>query len=244
VSRVSTMGQLASGLAHELNQPLCAILSSAQACRRLMQSGRMDSEEVDDVMNEVCLQTERAGEIIRRLRDFVRKQDPRRLPVDINEIAKEAVAFAATEARHSAVTTRLELVDQAPPVLADGIQIQQVILNLVRNAIEAMKDGTVAKRELTVRLSLLETGMVEVAIRDTGKGLPADAFERMFDPFFTTKSTGMGIGLSISRSIIEAHGGRLWATANPDCGVTFRFTLPTTLGAADHEARADGLRCG
>jgi len=244
VARLNMVGELASGLAHELNQPLCAILSSTQACRRLVRSGRVDSEELGDAMDEVSAQAERAGEIIRRLRNFVRKQQPRQVPVDINDIVREAAAFIEADARDSAVMMQFELADQAPPVLADGIQIQQVVLNLLRNAVEAMKNIESAKRVITLRSSLFGADAVEVAIRDTGAGLSADAFERMFEPFYTTKSSGIGVGLSISRSIIEAHGGRLWATRNPDQGVTFRFTLPTTSGASDHEVQTDRLRCG
>ncbi len=227
VSRLSTMGEMAAGLAHELNQPLAAIVNYTQGCIRRLRSGNeTDVRALQMAMEEVSAQATRAGEIIRRLRDFVRKGETKRSTVDINTLITTALNLVQPEARHQDINIQLELTRQLPPVSVDPIQIEQVIVNLARNAIEAMSSVNWPKRELSIRSSLTENGMIEIALHDTGEGLPEELLKQLFYPFFTTKATGMGMGLSISRSIIEAHQGRLWAMRNPDCGMTFRFTLP------------------
>lgn len=227
VSRLSTMGEMAAGLAHELNQPLAAIVNYTQGCvRRLGSRGEMDVRALQMAMEEVSAQAARAGEIIRRLRDFVRKGEIKQSTVDINTLITVALNLVQPEARHQGINVQLELAQQLPPVSVDPIQIEQVIVNLARNAIEAMSGVDWPMRGLSIRSSLTENGMIEVALRDTGEGLAEELLKQLFYPFFTTKAAGLGMGLNISRSIIEAHQGRLWATQNPDCGMTFHFTLP------------------
>jgi two-component system sensor kinase FixL len=234
VSRLSTMGEMASTLAHEINQPLSAIANYAQACLQAMGSGRADTDEIREDVTHIAAQAERAGQIVRRTRGFVRKDDSQRRRVDIADLVREAADLGEIETRQHEVALRLEL-DGAPhPVLADAVQIEQVILNLVRNALESMKHRHKDGRKLSIRTSSASDGCVEVAVRDSGTALPADKMSRLFEPFFTTKSAGMGMGLPISRTIVEAHGGRLWASANPDRGMTFRFTLPVVEGVQQH----------
>lgn len=226
VARVSTMGEMASALAHELNQPLAAIVNYARGCVRRLQSGTGDPVSLTEALENIAAQGQRSGEIIRRLRTFLRKSELRRNPAQINEIATEAASLAELEARHRRVELRLELCDGLPPLLADGIQVEQVILNLVRNAMEAIDTARSRKREVVLRTGLSPSGDLEVAVEDSGPGLRAGDTDRLFEAFFTTKEEGMGMGLSISRSIIEAHGGRLYAHPRNGGGAVFGFTLP------------------
>lgn len=227
VSRLSTMGEMATGLAHELNQPLAAIVSYTQGCVRRIAAGNNNPRELIDAMQQVTKQAQRAGEIIRRMRNFVSKGETQRVSVHVNDILREVLGIAKSEIRKQNVHLRAQLAEQLPPVQVDMIQVEQVLLNLVRNAVEAMNSTDENARELAFETSLTSDGMVQVAIRDSGEGLPMENPDKVFDPFFTTKSTGMGMGLAISKSLIEAHGGRLWATRNPSRGTTFHFTLPT-----------------
>ena len=231
VARLGTIREMALAIAHELNQPLCAILSSAQGCLRMMKSPTADGGEIIEAMGQVAAQAKRAGEIISHLRDFSRKREPRRSTIDMNHVVREAVGFVAAESKPGKVRMRLELAKDVPPVLGDTIQLEQVIVNLVRNGLEAMEDTPAARRELTIRTSRVGTQSVEVAVSDTGRGLDAAMAERVFEPFFSTKAEGMGIGLPLSRSIVEAHGGRLWVTSDQDGGTTFRLTLPAAQAA-------------
>lgn len=227
VARLNTMGEMASMLAHELNQPLAAIINYTQGCVRRLRSSRGGVDELCAVMEEVRGQAERAGEIIRRLRRFVTKGEPRTAEADINALVHEVAGLAEPEARQNGVEVRLELAQDLALVQVDAIQIQQVILNLVRNAIDAMSGAGLERRILRIRTSMADSGdEVEVAVSDTGFGVPPDIVEEIFSPFFTTKTKGMGVGLSFSRSLIEAHGGRLGMRPNPDGGATFLFTLP------------------
>jgi PAS domain S-box-containing protein len=225
--RVSTMGEMASAIAHELNQPLAAIMNYAQGCIRRLRTNPTDSQTLAGALEQIAAQGQRAGEIIRRLREFVRKGEPHRARININEIVKGTSQFAALEAKQKGVTMRLDLSDHLPPVFADDIQIEQVLLNLVRNAIEVMRDELCPRRELTIRTQKGSNGEVEVSVHDTGPGLAPETVDRLFDAFYSTKSDGMGMGLSISRSIIEAHGGRLTAASHPHGGAIFMFTIPT-----------------
>lgn len=222
VARLSEMGQMASALAHELNQPLAAISNYLQAGTRLIDMpGNLP--RVRDVLRKASDQANRAGDIIRRLRQFIEKGETERAPESLAKTVEEAAALAFVGAKEVSVKATFELASELPPVWVDKIQIQQVIVNLVRNSIEAM--GTVDRRELLVRTSA-EDGEAVVVVSDTGPGLPQEIAAQLFQPFMTTKQKGMGLGLSISKSIIEAHGGRLWATAKPEGGVTFSFTIP------------------
>ena len=225
-SRFTVMCEMASTLAHELNQPLSAISNYTRGCMRRIRSSSSTREEILAAMELVCVQAERAGEIIRSVRAFVKKGESSRMTLQINAIVRDAVRFADPEARQHSVSIRLRLAEQLPSVLADAIQIEQVILNIVRNAIEAMGSMKFGKREIVIETTFSECDAIEVRVTDTGPGMSTVKFEELFDPFFSTKPTGMGMGLTISRSIIEAHGGRLWATPNSDRGLTFLFKLP------------------
>jgi two-component system sensor kinase FixL len=227
LGRLTVAGEMASGLAHELNQPLTAISTYAETCKLLLDAKQPSSEDLHTTATEIAAQSRRAAEIIRRMRDFTRRAEPQRAPADINRLIREMVRFCETEAKQRATSVRLDIGDALPSVFADTIQIQQVVLNLMRNGIEAMEINDVGERNLVIRTTLAGSHLVEVAVADSGPGLTAAAQQQLFHPFFTTKSDGMGLGLSISRSIVEAHDGRLWVTPNaPRPGVTFHFTLP------------------
>ncbi|WP_342643948.1 PAS domain-containing sensor histidine kinase [Rhodoligotrophos ferricapiens] len=225
ISRLTAMGEMASTLAHELNQPLSAIANYLKGARRLLEKRREpELELIGDAMQKAADQALRAGQIIRRLRDFVARgeSDPR-----IESLAKlmeEASALALVGAKEEGVRVRLRLDPNCDRILADRVQIQQVLINLMRNAMEAMANAE--RRELTVSSRQIEGDMVEISVADTGMGLTEDATRQLFQPFFTTKRHGMGVGLSISRTIIEAHGGQIGAEPNLGGGTIFRFTVP------------------
>jgi two-component system sensor kinase FixL len=224
VARLSDMGQMASALAHELNQPLSAVINWTQAARRTMAAGGAASDKVLGYMDNAIAQADRAGQIIRRLRDFIERGETEQQTESINKVVEEATALALVGAKESGARVTFALSSGLPPVMIDKVQVQQVVMNLVRNALEAMTE--VAVRRLTIATSLADDGMIEVSVADTGPGLPADVAAKLFQPFVTTKEKGMGLGLSISRSIIDNLGGRLRANANADGGVTFSFSLP------------------
>jgi PAS domain S-box-containing protein len=226
VTRLSSMGEMASAIAHEVNQPLTAVVNYSRACVRLLGSGSASADEILALMEQAAAQAERASEIVRHLRSFVRKDDAQLGPVEINYLVTEVVRLVQPEARQSAVEIATELADGLPPVLADNIQIQQVLLNLVRNGVEAIAAADPDRREVRVGTQRGPDGMVEAWVEDTGPGLGAAHAEKVFEPFFTTKAQGMGIGLAISRSIVEAHGGRIWATSAPERGARFCLALP------------------
>jgi two-component system sensor kinase FixL len=224
VSRLTAMGEMASALAHELNQPLSAIANYMRGSRRLLE-GRSDEETVmvRDAMDKAAEQSLRAGEIIRRLRDFVARGEAERRVESIKKLIEEASALALVGAKDQGVRVTFRLDPSLDLVLADKVQIQQVILNLIRNALEAMERSD--RRELTISTAPEDREMIEIGVSDTGSGIAEDIAAQLFQPFVTTKRHGMGVGLSISRTIIEAHGGKIRAEANPDGGTLFRFTL-------------------
>ena len=225
VSRVSTVGQLSSALAHELNQPLSAIMNYVQAAQRLLDSSEEDfGLNLADVMEKAIIQADRAGEIIRHLRAFLEKGETERTHEDVNQVIEEACTLALAGTEGQGIEVSFDQNVEAPPVLIDRIQIQQVVLNLVRNGIEAM--GASPVRKLCVKTAEISGDAIEISVSDTGSGLSDQARAHLFQPFFTTKTNGMGIGLSICRSIVQAHGGRLWAEANPGGGTVFSFTVP------------------
>ena len=227
-ARLSLAVELASNLAHELNQPLAAIVAYTQACLTLLRRDQTDPRDLTATLEAVVNQGLRAGEIIRHLRELVRKHPSAQRALDINALIGAVVHYAQLELHQAQVTVRLELAEALPTILADDLQIQLVVLYLMRNAIEAMSETNDRLRELTLRTALLDTDTVLVTVHDTGQGPGAEETEHLFQPFFTTKPSGMGLGLSVSRSIIESQGGKLWAMPNPepDCGMSFQFTLP------------------
>jgi C4-dicarboxylate-specific signal transduction histidine kinase len=234
VGRISTMSEMASGLAHELNQPLAAIVAYVDACQELVESGRMNSEQLMDVLRSVSGQAERAGQIIHQLRKMIKRNQPVRAPVSVNDAVREVAGLFDAEAREANVVLRLELADDLPETAADFRQIQQVVLHLMRNGMEAMTSALSDQRRLTIATCRTPAGEIEVAVRDLGNGLSEESAGRAFDPFFTTKTDGLGLGLSISRTIVEAHGGRIWIAPDSPRGVTTRFTLPASVGKVFH----------
>ncbi len=224
VSRVSEMGQMASALAHELNQPLTAATNYVEAARLLLTDGGAAIERATTAIDNVAAQISRAAQIILRLREFVKKGEAAQQEEDIAKVIEEASALALIGARELRVKVLLRLAPNLPRVLIDKIQIQQVIVNLVRNAIEAMEASE--RRELTIASEIAGPARVGISVVDTGPGIAAEIADRLFQPFVTTKAQGMGVGLSICRSIVEAHGGRLSVEANPEGGTIFRFSLP------------------
>jgi two-component system sensor kinase FixL len=234
VSRLTAMGEMASTLAHELNQPLSAIANLLTGSRRLIDRGReADQAKVRDAIDKAAAQALRAGDVIHRMRDFVRRGASQREPASLSKLVEEASALALIGEKERQVDVRLSLDPAADSVFADRVQIQQVLLNLIRNGIDAMEDQP--RRELVISSDLTEEGTARISVADSGSGIADDVLEKLFQPFMTTKPQGMGVGLSISRSIIEAHGGRIWAEANPRGGTIFRFTLPP----ADQEDETD-----
>jgi len=245
VNRLSVMGEMASGIAHEINQPLTAIAAYAQACRRLLAGGAGTAaattvaEDLSDALEQIAQQAQRAGEVIRRLRGFVRRGAASRATTHLGEVLSGVVKLAEVDSRSHEITIERDISPALPPVLADSVQIQQVVLNLLRNAMEASpaksSDGgdggsdDVACRTVILRAEV-QAGGVRIAVLDRGVGPDADAAERLFTPFFTTKRSGMGLGLSICQSIVEAHGGRIGYQPREGGGSCFEFTLPVAPG--------------
>jgi two-component system sensor kinase FixL len=217
---------MAAGIAHEVNQPLTAIATYAQACQRLLASGEYSQEDIAAALEHIGTQALRAGEVIRRLRTFVKNREVKRELLDANRLLDDVLTLAQTDARHHGVRIRLQPSPASPTVQADAVQIQQVILNLVRNSIDAMLGVPESQREIVLRTSVDSDSDVEYMVADRGTGVEAAAMAELFNPFFTTKPGGTGLGLSISRSILRAHGGKLWCDANPGGGARFFFTLP------------------
>ena len=228
VNRVSMLGELAASVSHELKQPITAAMTNAKTCLRWLKREQPDVDEAIEATSRIVKDGSRATEIIERLRSLYKKDLPQRELVEVNEIIREMVELLRAEANQYAVSIRTDLVADLPKITADRVQLQQVFMNLILNAIEAMKEtGGV----VTVKTQLGEDGRLLISVGDTGVGLPKEKTEQIFDAFFTTKPQGSGMGLSISRSIVESHGGRLWATANNGRGATFHFTLPTAAEA-------------
>ena len=224
ISRLTAMGEMASTLAHELNQPLSAISNYLKGSRRLLEASTDEqSSTLRDALDKAADQALRAGQIIRRLRDFVARGESEHRVENIAKLVEEASALALVGAKDQAIRVRFGLDPSAELALADRIQIQQVLLNLMRNSVEAMQDGP--RRELLLSATPAENDMIRVAVADTGSGIAPDVMARLFQPFVTTKQQGMGVGLSICRTIVESHGGQIWAEPNPGGGTIFNFTL-------------------
>lgn len=229
VSRFTTMGELAASIAHEVNQPLTAVTNNGSACLRLLANHSLEPEVLRRALEEIVADSARASAVIARIRAFIRKTPGERNELDVNEVIREVLTLAARELDDNRVVVDCQLTRPLPLVCADRIQLQQVLLNLIMNGIEAMTGVTTRPRLLSVRSGVDESGEVLVAVHDSGTGLGPEA-ERVFTPFFTTKAEGMGMGLPISRSLIEGHGGRLWAETNLPHGAAFSFTLPVADG--------------
>ncbi|MBV2262280.1 MAG: PAS domain-containing sensor histidine kinase, partial [Thauera sp.] len=224
-------------LAHELNQPLSAIANYCSGSVTRLQSGKARPEDVLAAMQKAAAQAERAGKIIRRVREFVKKSEPQRCAVDLVEVLEDALGFAEIDAHRTRIRIHTELEPDLPPVYADRIMIEQVLLNLIRNGLDAMADTLPEARVLTVRVRTVGADAVEVAVIDRGHGIGEEGRAQLFTPFYTTKAEGMGMGLNICRSIIEFHNGRLLVDANPEGGTIFTFTLPTE-SAIERSARS------
>jgi len=225
VSRLTTMGELAASIAHEVNQPLTAVTNNANACLRLLARHNLDPEVLRRALEEIVADGTRASAVIARIRAFMKKTPAEKKELDINDVIQEVLALARRELSENRVLLELQLTKALPHVLADRVQLQQVLLNLIMNAVEAMTAVTDGRRMLSVQSQVDESGDVMVMVRDSGTGLGSEG-DRVFNPFFTTKSNGMGMGLPISRSLIEGYGGRLWASSNSPHGAVFSFTLP------------------
>jgi signal transduction histidine kinase len=228
--RVTTVGELTAAIAHEVNQPLTGLMTSGNACLHWLAGESPNLEAARRSVERMINDGNRAGEVISRIRAMVRKSAPRRDRLNINATLMEVIALIRGEVVRNSISLRTEFCDDLPRVPGDRIQLQQVILNLIMNAIEAMSSVSQWQRELLVATAKDGSGGVLVTVRDSGIGLDSTSLERLFEAFYTTKPDGMGMGLAISRTIIEAHGGQLWATPNDPHGAVFRLKLPTDCG--------------
>ncbi len=226
VARVASMGEMASAIAHEINQPLTAIANYANASLRLLKAGKLTPEEMADTMQRLAMEAERAGAVVRKMRGFVRSEEGHPRAIGVEELFADVLGLTRAEAAQYEVEVSAASADGLPKVLADAIQVEQVLLNLVRNAIEAIEAAGAEERRVVLSAQPAADGMIEIRVSDTGPGLSPGATEKVFEPFYTTKNEGIGIGLALSRSIVDAHGGRLWADAAA-AGALFRLTLPT-----------------
>ena len=236
------MGELVASIAHEVNQPLGAIVTNGHACVRLLSREAPDLDKSREVIERMIKDGMRASEVIKRIRDLLHKSAAERVPLSINETIEEVIALVSSDVLGSEVELKTELATDLPLVLGDRIQLQQVILNLILNGRDAMTAEKTHPSELLITSRESETGEVIVGVRDSGAGLDPKNVDRIFEPFFTTKTEGMGLGLSISRTIVDAHRGKLWATQNDDRGATIQFTLPPDSRSAHEESRAACIR--
>ena len=228
VTRLGLMGEMASGIAHEVNQPLSAVVNYTEVCLRLLQNENLDIEKISGVMKKANQQALKAGQIIHSMREFVKPRKIHRSTADINELIYDAIGIFESDFKQNLIAMRFELTKSLPNVFIDRVQIEQVILNLIRNSIEALKDlPQFTQRQLSIETSLNDLKYIVVRVKDNGPGLTSIQQEKILTPFFTTKSSGMGMGLSISRSLVEAHHGTLHFNSKEDKGTTFYFTIPT-----------------
>jgi C4-dicarboxylate-specific signal transduction histidine kinase len=232
VTRVTMLGEMTASIAHEVSQPLAAVVANAEACLHWLDRGTPDLDAVRRSVEWVIDDGNRASEVIRRVRALAKKTDIEKLPLDVNDVVKEVTALVQRELVSHQVSLQMELAPTLPMILGDRVQLQQVIINLVMNSIESMQPVTDRPRELVIRSHQDEAHQVHVSVTDCGVGISAENADRLFNAFFTTKASGMGMGLSICRSIVQAHGGRLWAMSNVPHGATFQFTLPVNADTA------------
>jgi PAS domain S-box-containing protein len=230
VTRIAMMGEMTTSLAHEINQPLTAILSNAQAARRFLSQSLPDLGEIKQILDDIIRDDRRASEVVGKIRAFVKKEKPRREPLDLNGICRQLVDLLRADSLLQGLSIATDLSPELPTVHGDGIQLEQVLLNLILNGAAAMRNAPAAQRKIVVQTAMVNDGTVKVAVRDFGVGIDENHMERLFQPFYTTKPEGLGMGLAISQTIIKAHGGTMGAKNNPEGGATFHFTLPT-----DHE---------
>jgi two-component system sensor kinase FixL len=226
LTRITTLGELATSLAHEVNQPLTAILSNAQAAQRFLSNKSPDIEEVREILHDIVQDSNRAGDVIRRMRALVKKEDIEFGSLDLSSTIREILMLVQSDAALRNVRVVLDVSSDLPQVRGDRIQLQQVLLNLLLNAFDAMTDCPADEREVLLRAEPDGADLVRTSVSDLGTGLTSDKLDRIFQPFFSTKREGLGVGLSISKSIIEAHGGKIWAENNNGRGATFCFTVP------------------
>jgi len=226
VTRITTLNALTASIAHEVNQPLSGIVSNASASLRFLSGDAPNLEEAREAVRDIVRDGKRAGEIITRIRALTKKTAAPREKLDLNETISEVLALIGDEARRHSVIVRTQFADTLSPVAGDRVQLQQVVLNLVMNAIEAMSSVSNRPRELVITTQNIDADCVQATVEDSGTGIASDAVDKIFDSFYTTKSGGMGMGLSISRSILQSHGGRLWAVGKDTPGTMFHFTVP------------------
>jgi C4-dicarboxylate-specific signal transduction histidine kinase len=226
VNRVSMLGELTASIAHEVNQPLSGVVSNGSACLRWLAGDAPNVEEAQEAARRIVRDGKRAGEVIARVRALTKRAATPREKLDMNETIREVLALLGDEAKKNSVLIRMEFADDLSPISGDRVQLQQVLLNLVMNAIEAMSSVDDRPRELVITTRNIDAEQVQVTVKDTGPGIDPNTLYKIFDPFYTTKPGGMGMGLSISRSILQAHGGRLWAAAKDGPGTIFHFSLP------------------
>jgi len=224
MNRVTTMGELTASLAHEIKQPIGAAVTNAEACLRLLDRNQPDLPEAREAALEMVKDSRRAAAIIDRVRLLYQKGSPQRDVIDVNELIREMVIVLRNEANRHSITMRADLAEKLPTVMGDRVQLQQALMNLMLNGIEAIRDPS---GELTIQSQLARDDQMLISVTDTGVGLPAEDIDKIFHAFFTTKSQGTGLGLAITRSIVESHGGRIWAAPNSGQGATFYFTLPS-----------------
>lgn len=241
INRVATIGELTTSLAHELNQPLTAILSNAQSAQRILEADSVDFEEVREILTDIVEDDKRAGAIIHRLRGLLRKDSLEFTDLDVNELVGEVAGLVRGDVALRHASLRLELAPRLPRVRGDRVQLQQVVLNLILNGLDAMQEAAAGGRTLVLRTARESSAVVRVAARDFGTGINEADVDHIFQAFYTTKTTGLGMGLAIARSIVEVHGGQLEAENNPDGGATFSFTLPVSEEGHDRPNGADGV---
>ncbi len=242
-SRVLAMGEIAGSLAHELNQPLSAIRSYAQAAQRFLGNDPSEPDEAGKALTGIVAGNRRAEEVIKRIRMALKKEPFKQSRLDVKDTIREVIELVRRKASEQNITLRLEIAADLPPVFGDRIQLQQVLFNLIINGIEAMKNKSFGLHELVVYAFREKPEAITISVRDSGVGIDEKQGDILFDAFYTTKSEGMGMGLSISRSIIEDHGGQLWATPNPDKGTTFFFTVPIYEENENEHIRCYGIHC-
>jgi C4-dicarboxylate-specific signal transduction histidine kinase len=239
INRVSILGELAASVAHEVNQPLTGIVSNGGACLRWLAGDTPNLEEAREAVRDIVRDGKRAGEVIARIRALTKRAAPPKEKLDLNEVVREVLALVGDQAKKNNVMIRTQFADDVWPVLGDRVQLQQVLLNLVMNGMEAMTSVGQRDRQLVIATGNIDVDQVQVTVEDSGAGLDPNKMIRIFEPFYTTKSGGMGMGLSISRSILQNHGGRIWATANEGPGTSFHFTVPKYQGEEQDAAHAD-----